>query len=551
MFTAVRLVLRVARSPLLLRVVVAYAAFTVTEYAAWIAVLVYAYGHGGVTAAGLVALAQLVPAAVAAPLFATIADRRSPVLLLTGGYALQALGYLAVATAIVANASPYVVYAGAIVASTAVSTTRPAQATLLPGLARDLSELTATNVLIGWVESVSVVVAGAGCGLLMTHGGVAPVAIVSTGLLVGAVLLVVRLPSVSLDSVGDEPVSALRHVADGVVAVRSNRSAALLVGLLGSEYIVVGALDVLFVVLALDILDHGQGWAGYLNSAFGLGGVCIGALATMIVGRRLGPIVLATAVALGVGLAATALVSGDVAVIALLVLVGGSHTLFEVAGRSLLQRSVSADMVARTFGLTEGLMMAGLATGSILVPALVAWGGGSLALFVVAAIVPLVVLVGARTLFRIDERAVPVVEISLLRSTPVFRDLPAPATEGLARALQRVEYAPGDHMIDQGDEGDRWYAIADGTVEIQQGGHHLRELGRGDAMGEIALLHGSPRTASAIARTPVTAYTLDRDSFLTAVTGHGRTHQTARTVVDEHHARDRERGGPPVDDDRG
>jgi hypothetical protein len=57
----------VACSAQLRRVAVSYGLFIVSEYGVWIAMLVYAYRHGGATASGLVAVAQLVPAAALAP----------------------------------------------------------------------------------------------------------------------------------------------------------------------------------------------------------------------------------------------------------------------------------------------------------------------------------------------------------------------------------------------------------------------------------------------------------------------------------------------------
>jgi MFS family permease len=111
----------------LLRVLAAYLLFILTEYAVWIAMLVFAYNRGGTAVAGFVAVAQLIPAAVVAPLAASVADRRSPVSLLAGGYLAQTAGMAGTAVAIAAGA-PLAAYAAAVFASTAVTTTRPAAA---------------------------------------------------------------------------------------------------------------------------------------------------------------------------------------------------------------------------------------------------------------------------------------------------------------------------------------------------------------------------------------------------------------------------------------
>src|SRR5512146_2428344 len=81
----------VARNPALRRVEVAFVTFNCAEWATWVAMLVYAYSRGGVTESGLVATAMLVPAAVFAPVAATVGERFAPGRSLLTGYVLQAV----------------------------------------------------------------------------------------------------------------------------------------------------------------------------------------------------------------------------------------------------------------------------------------------------------------------------------------------------------------------------------------------------------------------------------------------------------------------------
>jgi len=176
--------------------------------------------------------------------------------------------------------------------------------------------------------------------------------------------------------------------------------------------------------------------------------------------------------------------------------------------------------------------MAGLAAGALLVPALMTLGGSRLALLGVAAVLPLAAAAGGRGLFGLDSGTpVPVVEIALLRQLPLFAELPAPALEGLAGALTPVTVPAGTQLIRQGDPGDAYYAIAAGELDASTDGHFLRRCGRGEGVGEIALLRSIPRTATVLAHTAATVYKLDREPFLTAVLGHAPTQRRADRIA--------------------
>jgi hypothetical protein len=209
-----------------------------------------------------------------------------------------------------------------------------------------------------------------------------------------------------------------------------------------------------------------------------------------------------------------------------------------------LQRSVPAQSLGQVFGLLEGLTMAGLAIGAVLVPVLVHLGGSRLALLGVAAVLPLAAAAGGRALFGLDTQApVPVVQIALLRSIPLFAELPAPAVEGLAAALTPAEVPAGTVLIRQGDEGDAYYAIGAGQLDVFQDGRFVRRCGRGEGVGEIALLQAIPRTATVTAHTDATVYRLAREPFLTAVLGHAATQRQALDVTEARLAADAARGG--------
>jgi MFS family permease len=525
----------IAGSRTLLRLAGAYALFILNEYAVWIAMLVYAYQQGGATTAGLVVVAQTVPPSVLAPFIATIADRRSPAVLLIGGYVTQAAAMAATALALLTHVSPFFAYAGAVVAATAVAATRPANAVLTPGLVISPAQLSAMNVLTGWLDSVGLAVAGGLTGALLTIGSVGLVFAVCSGLAIIAALLVasVRAAPLAVDDTGEAPSSVLADVVDGVRLIINERHPRLLVMILALSWVVLGALDVLFVVIAISVLHEGPAWAGFLNMAFGIGSLIAGAVTASLVGRHLAvPILVASLVmSLGIGLTA---VPGNVFVTApLLAVAGMGAAVLEMSTRALLQRAVPAQLLGRIFGVVEGVTMGGLAVGSLLTTLLIHLGGPTAALIGIAAVLPIGLALGGRSLLSLDSSAsVPIVEIALLRSLPHFASLPGPALEGLARSLERIHLPAAAVLMREGDAGDRFYAVAEGELDVTVAGAHVSTQRRGDGIGEIALLRHVPRTATVTAVSDVTLYALDSGPFLAAVTGHPRTYAAASDIAD-------------------
>ncbi|HSB38037.1 MAG TPA: cyclic nucleotide-binding domain-containing protein, partial [Gaiellaceae bacterium] len=502
------------------------------EWGVWIAMLVYAYEQGGATTAGLVAAAQLVPAGLFAPFASVLADRHPPGRVLALGYAAQAAAMGATAAALLSGAPPLAAYALAAVAATLVTISRPAQSALAPALARTPDELTATNVVSGWIESVTMLAAPAAAGVLLAIASPGWVFAVMAAVAAASALLVapVRGPALAAE---ERP--AVEEALAGFRQLRREPAARLLVGLLGAQYVAIGALDVLYVVLAITVLDLGGSGAGYLNAAFGAGGVA-GIVVTMVlIGRRrlLPPLVLGI-LAWGAAFAVLAAWPSALAALLLLAAAGAGRSLLDVAGRTLLQRSAPPEVLARVFGVLEGLSMGALAVGSLVTPALVALAGARWAVAGTGLLLPLAVLAGARRLADIDRRApVPVVEIALLRSLPLFAPLGAPQLEGLAHGLVETRAVAGEAVVREGEPGERFYVVAEGELDVSCAGREVRRLGRGEGFGEIALLRDVARTATVTARTDTRLFALDKATFLASVGSHPRAAGEAERLVRE------------------
>jgi hypothetical protein len=345
-------------------------------------------------------------------------------------------------------------------------------------------------------------------------------------------------------SVATGHVAALRsHLLAGARAAATTPAPRLLIGTFIIQTGVRGALVVLTVVAAIELLGMGEPGVGMLNAALGAGGFVGAVAAIALAGRpRLGPWVSVALTGWGLPIIAIGLVPHPAAALALMVVIGISNAVLDVAGFTLLQRTTPNTVRIAVLGLFDSLANGTQAVGGLLAPLLLVTLGLEGALAVTGLVLPILALATWPAIRRLDEEAVvDSARIAQIRADPLFAPLSMAIIEQLAGQLEPENFAAGQWILRQGTAGDRYHIVREGRVQVSQAGRVVRECGPGEGLGEIALLRRVPRTASVRALTPVETLALGRDDFLAAVTGHPASRLAADEVVEARLA------SPPAD----
>ncbi len=112
--------------------------------------------------------------------------------------------------------------------------------------------------------------------------------------------------------------------------------------------------------------------------------------------------------------------------------------------------------------------------------------------------------------------------VDALRGCSLFAGMSPASLESIARVMKTRRFRRGEVLFHEGDPGDSLFIVASGSVKVVVPSDEGEEailvtLGAGDSLGELSLLDGAPRSASAIAVEPVDALTLPRQTFLSLV----------------------------------
>lgn len=134
--------------------------------------------------------------------------------------------------------------------------------------------------------------------------------------------------------------------------------------------------------------------------------------------------------------------------------------------------------------------------------------------------------------------------LSFLLDTPMFAGLDVEELSEVVHILQIRHLRTGQALFHQGDRGDAWYVVYDGEIEIRVDSEHegqqlLDRITAPGHFGELAMLDGSPRSASALAASDATVLKVPRDAFQLllreeSLAAYKLVHQMAIALVGRH-----------------
>ena len=242
-------------------------------------------------------------------------------------------------------------------------------------------------------------------------------------------------------------------------------------------FVLIGSLDLLCVILAVDYLHMGRGGPGFLNAALGGGALLAGFVTAFLVGRR--HLAGTLTVSLSVAVVALALIDAIPRVAPAILLIGTvglAGAVFDTTGRILLQRSAPSDAIAGLFSILEALMDSGLAAGCR--PGSCGaghrWSEGGAVRPRRGGLLPHRRAVAPAQEDRfLGDRAAGGDPAACGRSPslPLFRRPRWRAWRGTSSCSRCRE---GTVVIQEGERGDCYYAVAEGELAISRGGQ-LRE----------------------------------------------------------------------------
>lgn len=104
-------------------------------------------------------------------------------------------------------------------------------------------------------------------------------------------------------------------------------------------------------------------------------------------------------------------------------------------------------------------------------------------------------------------------KLELLRRVPLFSEMGEQELEEIARIAEEMDAPAGKALTHEGRHEGYFFIIVSGSVRIERAGQTINTIHDGDFLGEIALLDGGPRTATATTETPCQLIVMTHQRF--------------------------------------
>jgi predicted MFS family arabinose efflux permease len=495
-----------------------------------VSLLAYVYDEtrsaAWVAAAGFLRLA---PYLLFGTLGGVIADRYERRALMMATDAARAVLMFVLAAVALASGPVSLAIALTFVSSALAAPSVPALLAMTPSLVGE-DDLAAANSAMSVIDNIGLVVGPAVGGALLLVGSPAAAFAIN-----GATFLVslACMARVRVRSEGASPDEAdtpmLERLVVGFRAIAGSSDVVLLMAVSVASAMLYGQETVLLVLVSQRLLDAGSEGVGFLFAAIGVGGL-VGAGAGNRLARdpKAGRTLALTLLLSGGALIGLAFTTSRPVAYALLALDGAGAVILEVLAITMLQRTVSQDVLARVFGIDVTISVGAALLGALVAPLTLAAFGLRPALVIAGGLLPLLALVAAPRLRALNARANETLSaiqprVELLRRIAIFHGASHQALEALAIGAREERVAAGDVVIAEGDAPDFFYVVRSGRLRVLSSGEaggapvEANTMTQGDYFGEIGLVEGMPRTATVQAITESELLTIDGEHFLNAV----------------------------------
>jgi predicted MFS family arabinose efflux permease len=386
-------------------------------------------------------------------------------------------------------------------------------------------DLAAANTLISTIENVALALGPAIGGVLLVLGSPAIAFGVNAATFIVSAAFTASIRTSLVPTAAEEEAAPSfgERVSAGFKAIGSSRTVQVLLAMSIAFTIYYGQEIVLFALASRQLFGIGDDGLAFLWASIGLGGLLTAGVTSRIARRpRQAAILGVMSLLSAIPIMLLSGVHSPVFVYPIVAIEGAAVIVADVVFVTMLQRSVSGDVLGRVFGIMDSLMVGGILVGTVLAPVIVHLFGLEAAMVAAGGLVLLITLLAFPRARAVDrETAARAAElqdkVALLERPEIFEGAARPTLEALAAATIIDLVPAGTIVIREGDPADDLFVIVSGTVRVSAREESLGELGLGDHFGEIGVIKHLPRTATITAITDCELYRIAGDDFLRAV----------------------------------